>query len=337
MADEMLCTPITGRALWGPGDFKGDGWIWRITPEEADEIEQALRAVQKLGLGVGQFSREQFTLPLFSVKLAAIRKELIEGIRFALVRKLPVERFSVAELEIIYWGLGLYLGTGIGQNAAGALLSHVTFHGLDASTGRVRGYQDRRHQEPHNDLADVVGLLCVRKAKSGGASSIVNIPAVYNELLATRPDLLPVFYRGFHLDYRGEGDDPNATTSYRVPNFGVADGKLCVFFGRRGIEAAMRKRGETPTALEAEAIDLLQTLLEKPEYRVDMELETGDMQFVNNYAVMHARTAYEDYDDPSLWRLMLRLWLNLDDMVLPERLGRFTRAGFADVAVSGAG
>jgi len=333
MGEEILRTPISGRALWGPDDFRGDDWIWRIDEREAADLDNALRNVQRLGLGIGQFTREQFPLPVFAGKLAAIRKELIDGIRFALIRKIPVERYSVPELEIIYWGLGMYIGQGIGQNAAGSLLTHVTFHGLDPANPNVRGYQDRRHQEPHNDLADVVGLLCVRKARSGGASSIVNIPAVYNELLATRPDLLPVFYRGFHLDYRGEGNDPNATTEYRVPNFGLADGKLCVFFGRRGIEAALRKRGETPTAEEAEAIDYLQTLLEKPEYRVDMQLETGDIQFVNNYAVMHARTAYEDFDEPERWRLMLRLWLNLEDLQLPDRLARFTRSGFADVAL----
>lgn len=334
MAEEMLFKPITGRALWGPDDFRNKDWIWLIDDDELADIDRALRGVQALGLGVGQFTREQFPLPVFSAKLAAIRMELLEGVRFALVRKLPVDRYSVPELEIIYWGLGLYLGNGIGQNASGALLSHVTYHGLDASNPNVRGYQDRRHQEPHNDLADVVGLLCVRKARSGGASSIVNIPSVYNELLETRPDLLPVFYRGFHLDFRGEGSDPNATTDYRVPNFGIAQGQLFVFFGRRGIEAAMRKRGEVPSALEAEAIDYLQTLLEKPEHRLDMELETGDIQFVNNYAVMHARTAYEDFEEPERWRLLLRLWLNLDDIVLPENMARFTRAGFSQVAAA---
>lgn len=334
MGQDILRAPVTGRSLWAPEDFQGDSWIWRISSEEITEIDRALRQVQKLGLGVGEFGVEQFPLKSFREKLAAIREELIHGVRFALVRGLPVDRYTVPELEVIFWGIGLYLGHGIGQNAAGALLSHVTHHGLDPSNPNVRGYQDRRHQEPHNDLADVVGLLCVRKARSGGASSIVNIPSVYNELLETRPDLLPVFYRGFHLDFRGEGSDPNATTDYRVPNFGIAQGQLFVFFGRRGIEAAMRKRGEVPSALEAEAIDYLQTLLEKPEHRLDMELETGDIQFVNNYAVMHARTAYEDFEEPERWRLLLRLWLNLDDIVLPENMARFTRAGFSQVAAA---
>ncbi|WP_339692074.1 TauD/TfdA family dioxygenase [uncultured Parasphingorhabdus sp.] len=332
MEDEILKTPITGAALWGPEDFPGDDWVWRITDEELADIHNAFLNAQSRRLRLGEFGKEDFPLPVFGKKLEEIRQALIEGVRFALIRKLPVDRYSVSELEVIYWGIGTHLGSGIGQNASGSLLTHVTHRGIDPSNPNVRGYQDRRHQEPHNDLADIVGLLCVRKAKSGGASSIVNIPAVYNEFLANRPELLKIFYRGFHLDYRGEGDDPNATTDYRVPNFGVADGNLSVFFGRRGIEAALRKRGETATVEETEAMDYLEDLLNRPEYRLDMQLETGDIQFVNNYAVMHARTAYEDYEEPERWRLMLRLWLNLEDIQLPPRQARFTRAGFADVA-----
>lgn len=333
MNNQIKMEPINDASLWSAEDFVDDSWIWKISEEELQELDNALRGIQAKGLKLGEFTQQDFPLPIFSKKLADIKNELINGVRFALIRKLPVEKYSVEELELIYWGIGTYFGNGITQNAKGALLTHVTHHGLDPTKGTVRGYQDRRHQEPHNDLADVVGLLCVRKAKSGGASSVVNAPAVYNEILRTRPDLLPVFYRGFHLDFRGEGKDPNATTDYRVPTFGVAGGKLTLFFGRRSIDAAFIKRGETPTKEESEALDLMEKLIEKPEYRTDMQLETGDIQLVNNYAVMHARTAYQDYEEPERWRLMLRLWLNLEDIELPEALERFSRSGFSKVAI----
>lgn len=94
----------------------------------------------------------------------------------------------------------------------------------------------------------------------------------------------------------------------------------------------MKKRGEQPTAEESAALELLDQLVADKTYRIDMQLEPGDVQFVNNYSVLHARTAYEDYEDPARWRLLLRLWLNLPDIELPPRLARFTRAGFAAFA-----
>jgi len=330
--ESIIDVPVTGRALWRSGDCESTHWIWHFETDELAELDAALRRVQRHGLALGQFGRDDFPLPALGTKLAAIRNELVEGVRFALIRNLPVERYSVSELELLFWGIGSHIGSGIVQNAAGALLTHVTHHNLDPKNPHIRGYQDRRRQEPHNDLADVVGLLCVRKARSGGESSIVNSYAIYNEFLRHRPDLLHVCYRGFHLDYRGEGDDPNATTSYRIPLFSSLAGKLFVFYGRRGIEAAMKKRGEQAAADERAALDLLDQIIAEKDLRLDMQLEPGDTQFVNNYSVLHARTAYEDYPDPQRWRLLLRLWLNLPEIQLPSRLARFTRAGFGELA-----
>jgi hypothetical protein len=334
MQDDILEEPVTGLSLWTAADLKGKDWIFHLDGEDLAEIASALAAVKRRGLRLGGFGSQDFPLFKLQPKLAQLREDVVAGKGFVLIRGLNVDDYTVEDLELIYWGLGTYLGTGLGQNAHGDLLTHVTFHNLDPANPNVRGYQDRRHQEPHNDMADMVGLLCVRKAKAGGASSIVNMAAVYNEFLRRRPDLLPIMYRGFHLDYRGEGADPYSTTPYTVPIFANKDGRLTCFYGRRGIEATFKKRGVEPTAEEREALALMDELIMKPEFRVDMDLQPGDIQLVNNYSVLHARTAYEDYDEPERWRLLLRLWLNLPEARPPENIARFTRRGFADVVQS---
>ena len=331
MAQDILDAPVVGRSLWTAKDFDGKDWICHFEAAELDELDSALAGIRRRGLTLGGFGASDFPLPTLQAKLAELRQEVVSGQGFVLLRGIEVDRYSVEDLELIYWGIGSYLGTGLGQNANGDLLTHVTFHNLDPNNPNVRGYQDRRHQEPHNDLADMVGLLCIRKAKAGGASSIVNMASVYNEFLRRRPDLLPIMYRGFHLDYRGEGADPYSTTPYTVPVFAYQDGRLSCFYGRRGIEATFRKRGVGANAEESEALALMDELIMLPEFRVDMEMQPGDIQLVNNYAVLHARTAYEDYDEPDRWRLLLRLWLNSPEARPPEDIARFTRRGFADV------
>ncbi|MBL8549570.1 MAG: TauD/TfdA family dioxygenase [Hyphomonadaceae bacterium] len=330
--DAIKREPVRGPALWTAGDLAEKDWVWRLESAEQEELDRALEDVKGRGLRLGEFGPREFALPRLAPKLAAIRSDVVDGKRFALLRGVKVEGLSVQDLELVYWGIGSYLGAGLGQNAHGDLLTHVTFHDLDPSNPNVRGYQDRRHQEPHNDLADMVGLLCIRKAKSGGASSIVNMAAAYNAFLARRPDLLPIMYRGFYRDYRGEGADPSSTTPYRVPIFAHEEGRLTCFYGRRGIDATFKKKGVAPSREEEEALALMDELILAPEFRLDMELQAGDIQLVNNYAVLHARTAYDDYDDPGRWRLLLRLWLNLAEAKPPESIARFTRRGFEDVA-----
>ncbi len=335
MVEKILDAPVVGPSLWTAAEFKDNDMVFELDDKDLKELDQALERVKSRGLSLGEFGAEEFPLPNFQDKLSAVRHDVTSGKGFALIRGLRVDDYDLKDLELLYWGIGAYLGTGLGQNANGDLLTHVTFHDLDPSSTNIRGYQDRRHQEPHNDLADMVGLLCVRKAKSGGASSIVNMAAVYNEFLKRRPDLLPIMYRGFYLDYRGEGADPRNTTAYTVPIFASQDGRLSCFYGRRGLDAAFKKRNQEPSLQEREALALMDELIMTPDFRLDMDLQPGDIQIVNNYSVLHARTAYEDYEDSSKWRLLLRLWLNTPAAKPPESIARFTRRGFADVAQSG--
>ena len=117
--------------------------------------------------------------------------ELLHGRGFALLRGLPVERWSIREAATAYFGIGSHFGSARSQNAKGHVLGHVRDLGLNAEkdpTARV--YQTRERQTYHTNSCDVVGLLCLKTAKSGGASALVSSMTIYNEMLKRRPDLL---------------------------------------------------------------------------------------------------------------------------------------------------
>jgi len=316
---EMKTVPIAGRSLWTRDDFSAGDWINHLHASDIADLEAALAGVKARGLGCGDFDCNAFPLPVFGQRLASMREELIHGRGFALLRGLPVERLSLADIETIYWGIGTHLGTAITQNDQGDVLTHVTMHLSEPGQLAARGYQDRRYQEPHNDRADLVGLLCVRTARSGGASSIVNSASLYNDILRNHPEYLPVFYRGFRLHRGG-----TVVTDEPVKVFSYFMGKVYVWFSSRNIERAVAQEGPL-TAIEQAAFDYLSAIAMKPQYRLDMELQPGDIQFVSNYTVLHSRTAYEDFEERERWRLLLRLWLNLEDQPLEPAFAKFTR------------
>ena len=91
------------------------------------------------------------------------------------------------------------------QNRKGHVLGHVTDIGVDPDNPRFRGYQSAAELIPHTDIAsDLVALLCLRPAKSGGLSMIASASAIYNEILYHRPDLIRELTRPFHIDRREE-------------------------------------------------------------------------------------------------------------------------------------
>jgi hypothetical protein len=46
---------------------------------------------------------------------------------------------------------------------------------------------------------------------------------------------------------------------------------------------------------------------------LSMNFEEGDIQLLNNHTTLHARTAFEDHDEPERQRHLLRMWIAVAD------------------------
>jgi len=115
-------------------------------------------------------------LPSLKAKLARHAEELENGRGFMVLRGLPVHRYTDDEINTVYYGLGLHLGVPVRQNPRGDLLGVVMNVG-DPTQKTTRVYETNLYLPYHSDPSDVVGLLCVRKAKAGGVSSLNGFPA----------------------------------------------------------------------------------------------------------------------------------------------------------------
>ena len=74
--------------------------------------------------------------------LQSIRKELLDGRGFILLKGFPVEQWGNRKSAIAYMGLGTYLGYFVSQNGKGHVLGHVKDLGDDAKQiDRVRIYR----------------------------------------------------------------------------------------------------------------------------------------------------------------------------------------------------
>ncbi|MDO9711853.1 TauD/TfdA family dioxygenase [Paracraurococcus lichenis] len=305
--------PVTDASAWRGAEIAQDpGWIGTLTAAEIAELERALRGVQARGLPTTSITRADFPLPVLAPRLAAWLAEAQTGRGFFVVRGLPAERFSEAEREAIFWGLGMHLGMAVSQNSHGEMLGHVFDQGRTYGSANTRGYQTKARLDFHTDRCDLVGLLCQRRAKEGGLSSVVSTMAVHNEILRTRPDLLSILYRGFHYSEREAADNPDGVTPRPIPVFSRHRGVLSCRFIRNPIETGAQRRGVPLTEEEREALDLMSNLSAREDMRLDMMLEPGDMQFCNNYVTTHARTEFEDWPEPEKRRLMVRLWLTVE-------------------------
>ncbi len=318
--------PIRGPCAWRGDDMaRSTRWIRRLGASDRDEIDAALGAARSQGLPWQETTRERFPLTTLDAALAEIAQELEEGCGLVNLRGLPVERYTPDELRQIWFGLGSHLGRPVFQNRPGELMREIRDEG--------RGVRDRYGQIPtqdaaqgvvlssyartlsngqlrfHTDRCDVVGLLCVRRSRVGGVSRLCSSVAVHNEMIRRRPDLAALLYGEVYRSRFGEEADRPGVV-YPLPIFGVRDGKFTSHYSLTFIEVAQMVPGVAPLTLaQREAIALLMTLAD--ELSFEMRFEPGDMQFLNNHVVYHARTAFEDDAGTGEVRSLYRLWLSM--------------------------
>lgn len=303
---------ITDPSTWDGTELAGDDtWCFALDEGDRAELHDALLGVQARELELAQIGREDFPLPGLAPKLGAIGRQLATGRGVAVLRGVDVERYSLDELERLYWGLCSHLGTGITQNSDATLIHYVTDGALRPNQGR-RGVGNPARASLHVDLTDVASLLCVRQAPDNPPSWIASSTRVHNELLARHPEVLPVLYSGVEwdrLDEHAEGETP--TTGYRVPVFSEEAGLVSCRYNRYWMAKAPQRRGEVLPEETKRALDRFDEIAD--EVRYELDFAPGDMQFINNYVVLHGRAAHGEVADEAAKRLLMRIWLDVDD------------------------
>jgi Taurine catabolism dioxygenase TauD, TfdA family len=321
-----MLAPIAGPAAWrGEEMTRSSRWLRPLELRALEEIDAALGAARASGLAWDRTTREIFPLPTLAATLAEVARELEEGTGLVTLRGLPVERYTPEELRQIWFGLGSHLGRPVFQNRRGEPMREIRDEGrdvgarygqlpaADGGSGVVLSSYARTLSNGqlrfHTDRCDVVGLLCARQARAGGQSRLASSVAVHDEMLRRRPDLAAVLYEDVYRSRFGEeADRPDVV--YPLPIFGVREGKFTSHYSLTYIEIAQTVPGVPGlSAAQREAIELLMSLAD--ELAFSTRLEAGDMQFVNNHVVYHARSPFEDDARTGQVRLLYRLWLSM--------------------------
>ena len=304
--------PVGGPAAWRKSDVS-DPRRWRreLDAGEVDELRRATRHVVDSGRPLGELGAADFPLPGLAGEVAAWRRELEAGRGFQVVSGLPVAEWSEREASTCFWCLGLHLGRPGAQNPQGDLLGHVRDTGEDAADPFVRLYRTASEIAYHCDAADVVGLLCLSAAAKGGASRIASSVAVHDELLRRRPELVARLYEPFALDLRNE-DASGALRHIPVPPCRFDGERLRTFYHSDYFRSAQRHDDVAEFSPdERQLLDLYEEIAHSPEFCLDMQLEPGDIQWLSNHTIVHARKTYSDAPDAPGGRHLLRLWLSI--------------------------
>ena len=299
---------------WTRVDLENDSsWIYPLSEQEIKDLEMGLRAALATGKSEFELSGADFPVtPVTDKLLKTIMNATQTNYGVCLVKGFPVDRWTPDEMRTLFWCMGLRCGVPRPQGKPSHFVSNVRNDGGVYRSGTGRGYNTNSKLDFHSDGSDVVGLMCLQVAKSGGSSLISSSMAAFNELQKIRPDLAEVLQQPFYFGRQGEQAEEEPPY-YQASVVGFKNGQFACRHIRNHITGAQISFPDVPrlTALQTEALDMFDTLLAREDLCFHMQLEKGDFQFLNNHVNLHARTEYEDFEDPNKRRHLLRLWLSL--------------------------
>ena len=307
-------TPIEGPSAWVGDNVRPEDYRVELSAACHDEIRRAVDEIRAYPLPTIVLRPDDFAMPACREQMARVRRILDHGVRFAIVDRLPIAEMDAGEATAIYWILSSMISRPVAQKLDGTLIYDVLDTGRQALPGSgVRPDKTNTEIRFHNDNAyndtppDYVGLLCLRQAMSGGHSRVISFHAAHNALLARYPGRLPRLYQPFWFDRQREYR-PGESPVFAAPVF-EKSGELKARFSVHQINGGYALKGEPVDAEGAEAIAAMFEIVEEDGLSVDFDLEPGQMQFVDNRALGHSRTAFVDYPEPGRRRHLVRLWM----------------------------
>ena len=252
-------------------------------------------------------------LLLLKNEILEFKKKILDGFGLFIINGACLKDFSLKEKISIYTLIAEILGELIIQNIKQEKIVEIKDVGKSMQTGGR--YHETKEGGSHHtdspqwkDVPDYLGLFCVHNAKKGGTNLFLSAYTIHNRILKGRKDLLNILYGKFHFDKRGEFKEGESSTVFE-PIFKFKDGKLYFRYLRNYIDAGHDIQNQPLSESQKEALTYLDNSMLEEDMIMSYDLKPDDMVFSDNHWIVHGRTAFEDYDDPNLKRLMLRTWI----------------------------
>jgi Taurine catabolism dioxygenase TauD, TfdA family len=305
-------------AAWTAEELESRRSTWDLALTDAESSllgDLADEATARFGQwSAGRGTREEwkkFADPLARY-FAGVERSLEGGTGIALLRNLPV-RTPDAELpynENLLWLIGAAIGRPVNQMGGGTLLARLAYKG-EARPDHPRAENTNEGLGYHTDGSDLLMLMCIRQAMVGGNSVISSSARTVKEIARRHPELLPALFEDY-FPFDRQMEILEGDTSYYLSRLcTIVDGKITTRYVRPLTDAALY-RGDCPPLAERQAKLMAVFDAISNEGGVEVGFGSGDMVIANNYSVMHGRSQFQDSDDETQRRLLVRLWLAME-------------------------
>jgi alpha-ketoglutarate-dependent taurine dioxygenase len=279
----------------------------------ADELSECVDYLRRNPLPVLALRVGDFALAATHAFAATVHEELDHGCGFALVDRLSVGQWSAEECIAAYWLFSSCIARPVAQSHDGKMVYDVKDRGQPPGNG-VRPDVTNSGQNYHTDNSynyvppHYVSLLCLRPARSGGISGIVNFGWAFAQMSKRHPQLVGRLFEPFFFDRQREHASDDAMVCQH-PLFERDGEQLIARLSHRQVVNGHMLAGQVLDDRGRAALEALEAILNETGTAKTFMFEPGQIQIINNRALGHCRTAFEDFQQTARKRHLVRLWL----------------------------
>ncbi|KAK0647232.1 hypothetical protein DIS24_g7933 [Lasiodiplodia hormozganensis] len=304
---------VTGHSqdlCWTRADITPEQYLIQLSVEDIVAIENAMEGFKSLALPLPSLEPSTFVLPAeLADRLRVVSKIVHTGIGFAVLRGLDPKKYTEEENTIIYCGIASHIGIQRNANSRGMAMVHIRDATNDAKPKNIADGEELAPSKQKGGMkfhadrmyADMLSLYVRGQAVVGGKQYLASSWTIYNKLMQQAPEVLRILAG----DWKWSPED-------KMPALFHKDGRIMLqlvwtpFLKNRGLA----------TPAQDFALNTVQQLAE--ENCIELDQQLGDIQLINNLAILHTRSKFRD--SPSQKRHLMRLGLRdpSEAWTLPE-------------------
>ncbi|VUC30723.1 unnamed protein product [Clonostachys rosea] len=292
-------------------EFKPELYTSTLSPKDLNHLKNAIEHFKALGISRGCITRDTFPLPSpLSELLGSVTDDINNGKGFHVVRGIDPALFSKEDHVVLFAGIAAY----VASNRA-ALIDHICDGKIEgAGNDNLRPTELSVRMDFHTDAdaGAILALFTEQTAQTGGEQYLSSFWHCYNIMSRDKPEVIDTLAEDWHWEKPGHKDPSLNQILPRRAIVGLADGKIQINYGRTFVAGhpkyPLTQAAPPLSKAQAEALQVLSETANRSSFKLDTQV--GDILFVNNLSIMHARGAYSDNPDSGKVRHLLRLWLN---------------------------
>ncbi|KAF1944184.1 Clavaminate synthase-like protein [Clathrospora elynae] len=318
---DKFAPAVIGPMVWQGDELNPTKYVIGLNSRDVHDIRAAIIKVKIAGTPRSDINRNSFDIgnPELASKLAAISKRLHQGQGVAVLRGLDAANFNDEEAVIAFAGVCSYICP---ERATDSYANQTLSHVRDATKEPVpvwakdiglAGSKITAAMDFHSDRfsGDVIALH-VRNdggADAGGEQYVVSFCKIYNELLEHDPEVLETMAEPtWPFELKQNHQAPYLELG---PTLFFSKGKpICQLVKAPLLGTTLIHRDATMPVVTAKQMHALHAVEELAKrFCTKLDRQQGDMQFIHNLSIMHARGEYRGTGGKPSSRHLLRMFL----------------------------